>query len=86
MSTVRIGVVGCGAIAQVQHLPNLLELDDEFEVPIVCDVSPGQAEYVAHTVQSSQICDRSSGYASGRYRRGPALPHGSQDRGSDTSL
>ena len=47
MSTVRIGVVGCGAIAQVQHLPNLLELDDEFEVPIVCDVSPGQAEYVA---------------------------------------
>ncbi len=47
MSLVRIGVVGCGAIAQVQHLPNLLELDDEFEVPIVCDVSPGQAEYVA---------------------------------------
>ena len=47
MSIVRIGVVGCGAIAQVQHLPNLLELDDEFEVPIVCDVSPGQAEYVA---------------------------------------
>ncbi len=47
MSRVRIGVVGCGAIAQVQHLPNLLELDDEFEVPIVCDVSPGQAEYLA---------------------------------------
>lgn len=47
MSLVRIGVVGCGAIAQVQHLPNLLELDDEFEVPVVCDVSPGQAEYVA---------------------------------------
>ena len=28
MSIVRIGVVGCGAIAQVQHLPNLLELDE----------------------------------------------------------
>ncbi len=47
MPTVRIGVVGCGAIAQVQHLPNLLELDEEFEVPIVCDVSPAQAEYMA---------------------------------------
>ena len=62
MSTVRIGVVGCGAIAQVQHLPNLLELDDEFEVPIVCDVSPGQAEYLAQQVQSAQICDRFAGY------------------------
>ena len=43
MSKVRIGVVGCGAIAQVQHVPNLLELDKQFEVPIVCDVAAGQA-------------------------------------------
>ena len=34
---VRIGVVGCGAVAQVQHLPNLLELDEEFEVVVVCE-------------------------------------------------
>ena len=47
MKPVRIGVVGCGAIAQVQHLPNLLELDEEFEIVGVCDVSPGAAEYVA---------------------------------------
>ena len=47
MPPVRVGVLGCGAIAQVQHLPNLLELDEEFEVPIVCDLSPDQAEYVA---------------------------------------
>ena len=47
MARVRIGVLGCGAIAQVQHLPNLLELDEEFAVPIVCDVSPDQAAYVA---------------------------------------
>ena len=31
MSRIRIGVVGCGAIAQVQHLPNLIELDEEFD-------------------------------------------------------
>ena len=47
MARVRIGVLGCGAIAQVQHLPNLLELDEEFAVPIVCDLSPDQAAYVA---------------------------------------
>ena len=47
MPPVRIGVVGCGAIAQVQHLPNLLELEEQFEVVIVCDLSPDQAEYAA---------------------------------------
>ena len=39
MPPVRIGVVGCGAIAQVQHLPNLLELEEQFAVSIVCDLS-----------------------------------------------
>ena len=43
MSRVRIGVVGCGAIAQVQHLPFLTELSEEFEVAAVCDASPSQA-------------------------------------------
>ena len=47
MSRVRIGVIGCGAIAQVQHMPNLAELHREFEVPIVCDLSPGAAKHVA---------------------------------------
>jgi predicted dehydrogenase len=36
---VRIGVVGCGVIAQVMHLPHLLELDDRFELRAVCDIS-----------------------------------------------
>ena len=43
MKRVRIGVVGCGAIAQVHHLPNLTALTEEFEVAGVCDVSPGAA-------------------------------------------
>ena len=47
MSRVRIGVIGCGAIAQVHHLPNLTALHREFEVPIVCDLSHGAAEAVA---------------------------------------
>ena len=45
---IRIGVVGCGAIAQVHHMPNLSELQDEFEVTCVCDVSAGAAQYVAN--------------------------------------
>lgn len=45
---IRIGVVGCGAIAQIQHLPNLKALRDLFEVTVVCDVSPSLARHVAH--------------------------------------
>ncbi len=37
---VKVGAVGCGAIAQCQHLPNLLERPDLWEVVGVCDVSP----------------------------------------------
>lgn len=43
MKRVRIGVVGCGAIAQVHHLPNLTALTEKFEVAGVCDLSPSAA-------------------------------------------
>lgn len=29
---VRVGVIGCGSIAQIMHLPYLKELDDRFAV------------------------------------------------------
>ena len=47
MERVRIGVVGCGDIAQIQHLPFLTELAEEYEVAAVCDISPSLAKYVA---------------------------------------
>jgi predicted dehydrogenase len=34
----RVGVVGCGLIAQVMHLPYLTELSDRFEVAALCDI------------------------------------------------
>lgn len=34
----RVGVVGCGLIAQVMHLPYLAELSDRFELAAVCDI------------------------------------------------
>jgi predicted dehydrogenase len=36
----RVGVVGCGLVAQVMHLPHLRELGDRFEVAALCDISP----------------------------------------------
>ena len=47
MSRIKIGVIGCGAVAQVQHLPNLKHLHREYEVAIVCDLSQGAAEGAA---------------------------------------
>src|ERR1700722_1695810 len=35
----RIGVVGCGLVAQVMHLHYLRELPDQFEIAALCDVS-----------------------------------------------
>lgn len=43
---VRIGVVGCGLVAQVMHLPYLRELDDLFEIAGVCDLSPARVNAV----------------------------------------
>lgn len=42
MNKVRIGLIGCGMIAQVMHLPHLAELDEQYELAAICDVSPGQ--------------------------------------------
>ena len=44
---IKIGVIGCGDIAQIQHLPALKELAEEYDVAYVCDVSPSLAKYVA---------------------------------------
>jgi predicted dehydrogenase len=41
MHRLRVGIVGCGLIAQVMHLPHLRELDDRFEIAALCDLSPG---------------------------------------------
>ena len=44
---VRVGVIGCGLIAQVMHLHYLRELRDRFEIAALCDLSPGTAREVA---------------------------------------
>ena len=46
MSRIKVGVVGCGLIGQMMHLPHLKELHELFEVVALCDVSPGTLSYV----------------------------------------
>lgn len=40
MVRLKVGVIGCGAIAQIQHLPHLRELDDRFAIGGLADLSP----------------------------------------------
>lgn len=54
MTKVRIGVIGCGSIAQIQHLPHLRELSDRFELVAVCDVSAKLSEFIANFYQAPQ--------------------------------
>jgi len=46
MGRMRVGVIGCGLIAQMMHLPHLKELQDLYDVVALCDVSPGTLQYV----------------------------------------
>lgn len=47
MPRVRVGVLGCGMIAQLMHLPYLSELSDRFEVVAVCDLQADLAHRIA---------------------------------------
>tara|TARA_B100001123_G_scaffold31552_1_gene33218 strand:- start:996 stop:2096 length:1101 start_codon:yes stop_codon:yes gene_type:complete len=64
MNRIKMGIVGCGAIAQVQHMPNLHDLQARFEVTWACDVSEGAARFVAgkfnvpnHTTDYKELLD-----------------------------
>ncbi len=46
MTRLKVGLIGCGAIAQIQHLPHLRELRDEFAIAGLCDLSAGVLEAV----------------------------------------
>ena len=39
MSRLRIGIIGCGSVSQIVHLPTLHQLNDLFTVTALCDVS-----------------------------------------------
>lgn len=39
MEQLRVGIVGCGEVTQIMHLPSLRQLADQFTVTAICDVS-----------------------------------------------
>ena len=51
----RVGVVGCGLIAQVMHLPHLAELGDSYEIAALCDVSEPVAAACARRYQVKTV-------------------------------
>jgi predicted dehydrogenase len=54
---VRVGVIGCGLIAQVQHLPNLRSLPALFEVVAVADRDGRRAHGCAERFGVSRVHD-----------------------------
>lgn len=49
MGRVKVGVIGAGTIAQVEHVPNLLRLSDKFELAGVFDPSASTRAFMAKT-------------------------------------
>ncbi|MFM8529918.1 MAG: Gfo/Idh/MocA family protein [Ilumatobacteraceae bacterium] len=43
----KVGVIGCGLIAKVMHLPYMAEMPDRFEIAALCDISPNVLEECA---------------------------------------
>ncbi|HEY1476582.1 MAG TPA: Gfo/Idh/MocA family oxidoreductase [Chthoniobacterales bacterium] len=40
----RIGIVGCGEVTQILHVPALYQLPERYEITTLCDVSPAVLE------------------------------------------
>ena len=47
LTRLRVGVIGCGTVAQIMWLPNIRELDEQFDLKAICDLSPGLTESLA---------------------------------------
>src|ERR671939_1154404 len=47
MTRLSIGIIGCGAIAQIHHLPHMRELSDDFEIGGLADLSPKLLDVVS---------------------------------------
>lgn len=47
MKRLRVGVIGCGLVAQVMHLNYLRELADRYEIVALCDISESVREACA---------------------------------------
>ncbi len=54
MKRYRVGVVGCGQIAQIMHIPYLWEMP-EFEIRALCDLSPSVVNSLGNQYRVNQL-------------------------------
>ena len=47
MQRLKVGVIGAGGIAQIEHIPNLVKLKRRFEILGVCDPSAKARDFVS---------------------------------------
>jgi predicted dehydrogenase len=47
MQRLKVGVIGAGGIAQIEHIPNLMKLKRQFEILGVCDPSAKARDFVS---------------------------------------
>ena len=53
MAKIKIGIVGCGGIANGKHFPALKNFTDRMEIVAFCDIVPERAEKAACLLYTS---------------------------------
>lgn len=56
MKRLRVGVIGCGTVAQIMHLPYLHSLADRFEIAALSDLSPGLLRWAGERYAVPEEC------------------------------
>lgn len=62
MSQLRIGIIGCGGIANAKHLPALANMNDLADMTPFCDIIPDRAELAAKQYGAVSDCYCSTGW------------------------
>src|SRR5919204_1310148 len=57
MNRLRVGVIGCGMVAQAEHLQNLLQLSDRFEIASLADPSATVRDAMAARYSVASVHD-----------------------------
>ena len=55
MQRLKVGVIGAGGIAQIEHIPNLMKLKRQFEILGVCDPSAKARAFVSEEFGSKGV-------------------------------
>ena len=52
---INVGLIGCGEVAQVIHIPTLLHMSDWFKVTHLCDVSPSSLAHCKGKIPNPSV-------------------------------